>query len=315
MQSTESIPADRVILSSRTFEYSRELVFRAWSDPKLLATWWGPKGFTNTFYEFDQQPGGRWKFTMHGPDGHNYENDSIFREIVPDARIVFDHVCNPLFRMVATFDGPAESCTLLTWRMIFETAEVCAAVKSRVGDANEENFDRLEAVLAKMKTEIATAPSALPTLAERELTLSREIDATPAEVFTMWTEHFSEWWGPHGMTTPFVEMDLRPGGVFRTVMRAPDGTEYPTKGVFLDVIENEKIVFTDAFGPGWEPAVDLFFTAITTFEPLPGGKTRYTARALHWTVANREAHEKMGFHQGWGESLDRLVACVAKSKV
>jgi uncharacterized protein YndB with AHSA1/START domain len=95
-------------------------------------------------------------------------------------------------------------------------------------------------------------------------------------------------------------------------MRAPDGTEYPTKGVFLEVVAPERIVFTDAYAPGWEPAGDPFFTAIITFEALPDGKTRYTARALHWTVANREKHEQMGFHQGWGESLDRLVALVAK---
>jgi uncharacterized protein YndB with AHSA1/START domain len=108
-------------------------------------------------------------------------------------------------------------------------------------------------------------------------------------------------------------MDLRPGGIFRTVMRAPDGTDYPTKGVFLEVVEPERIVFTDAYDAGWEPSTEPFFTAITTFERLSGGHTGYTARALHWTVENRERHEKMGFHQGWGECLDRLVELVSKS--
>lgn len=107
-------------------------------------------------------------------------------------------------------------------------------------------------------------------------------------------------------------MDLRPGGVFRTVMRAPDGTEYPTRGIFLEVIENERIVFTDAFDPGWAPHPDVFFTAITTFDPLPGSKTLFTARALHWTAENRHKHEKMGFHQGWGESVDRLAVLVTQ---
>jgi uncharacterized protein YndB with AHSA1/START domain len=144
----------------------------------------------------------------------------------------------------------------------------------------------------------------------RELVISRIIDAPRELIFQAWTRQFKEWWGPHGMTTPFVEMDLRTGGVFRTVMRAPDGSEYPTKGIFLEVLENERIVFTDAYGPGWTPSPDLFFTAVTTFETLPGNQTRYTARALHWTVENREAHEAMGFYQGWGESIDRLAALV-----
>ncbi len=145
----------------------------------------------------------------------------------------------------------------------------------------------------------------------RELIITRIIDAPRDRVFKTWTQRFSEWWGPHGMTTPFYEMDLRPGGIFRTVMRAPDGSEYPTKGVFLEVVENERIVFTDAFDPGWLPSPDPFFTAITTLEDLDG-KTKYTARALHWTVENRRKHEQMGFHQGWGESLDRLIALVTK---
>lgn len=156
-------------------------------------------------------------------------------------------------------------------------------------------------------------PTFIPSLAERELVLTRVIDAPCARVFQAWTTRLPEWWGPHGMTTPVCEMDLRPGGVFRTVMRAPDGAEYPTRGVFLEVVAPERIVFTDAYDVGWEPRPDPFFTAITTFDGLPGGRTRYTARALHWTAASREQHEKMGFYQGWGESLDRLVALVAKS--
>lgn len=158
-----------------------------------------------------------------------------------------------------------------------------------------------------------TAAFTSPSLSERELVITRIIDAPRARVFKNWTTQLQQWWGPHGMTTPVCEMDLRPGGIFRTVMRAPDGTEYPTKGVFLEVVEPERIVFTDAYDSGWEPAPDIFFTAVTTFETLPGNRTKLTARALHWTVANREKHEQMGFHQGWGESLDRLVALSTQS--
>jgi uncharacterized protein YndB with AHSA1/START domain len=146
-------------------------------------------------------------------------------------------------------------------------------------------------------------------LADRELVLTRIINAPRERVFEAWTRRLPEWWGPHGMTTPVWEMDLRPGGIFRTVMRAADGTEYPTRGVFLEVVRPERIVFTDAFDAGWRPAPDIFFTAITTFEEH-AGKTKYTARALHWTVEDRIKHEQMGFHQGWGESLDRLAALV-----
>lgn len=144
----------------------------------------------------------------------------------------------------------------------------------------------------------------------RELALTRVIAAPPARVYQAWTTQLPRWWGPHGMTTPFCELELRPGGSFRTIMRAPDGTEYPTRGVFLDIVPHERIVFTDAFDSGWKPNPDAFFTAITTFEPMPGGRTRYTVRALHWTAESRSRHERMGFRQVWGESLDRLAGLV-----
>ncbi|KJK06138.1 MULTISPECIES: SRPBCC family protein [Pseudomonas] len=144
-----------------------------------------------------------------------------------------------------------------------------------------------------------------------ELSLSRLIDAPRSKVFRAWTEPdlLAQWWGPNGMTTPLCEMQLWVGGLFRTVMRAPDGTEYPNQGVFLEIVTPSRIVFTDAFGPGWVPSNRAFMTAVVTFEDVQG-KTQYTARAWHWSAADCLAHEEMGFYRGWGESLDRLVALV-----
>lgn len=147
---------------------------------------------------------------------------------------------------------------------------------------------------------------------ELELSLVRLIEAPREVVYHTWTTCLSQWWGPHGMTTPVCEMDLRPGGIFRTIMRAPNGAEYPTLGVFLEVTPPTLIAFTDAFRPGWMPSPEIFFTAITTFEDAGRGCTQLTARALHWTAENRRRHERMGFHQGWGESFDRLALLSTK---
>ena len=140
--------SDREIVSKRVVAFSREDVFDAWSDPARLARWWGPKDFTNTFYEFDLKPGGVWLFDMHGPNGATYPNRSVFVEIVPPSRIVLDHVVAPLFRIEASFDDH-DGKTAITFRMIFEDAETCAKVKAYAVDKNEENFDRLEAELAR----------------------------------------------------------------------------------------------------------------------------------------------------------------------
>lgn len=91
-------------------------------------------------------------------------------------------------------------------------------------------------------------------------------------------------------------------------MRGPDGTEYPNRGIYLEVVPNERLVFTDAYVSAWTPSEKPFMTVILTFEDAGDGKTRYTARVRHWTVADREAHEKMGFHQGWGIATSQLEA-------
>lgn len=142
------VPADCEIVSSRTFSAPREVVFHAWTHPELLARWWGPAGFTNTFYEFDPRPGGRWRFTMHGPEKGNYENECIFERIDAPSLIVWNRVSKPLFRVVTTFEEAADGKTLLIFRMQFATKEECAKIKPFAPEKNEENFDKLEVVLA-----------------------------------------------------------------------------------------------------------------------------------------------------------------------
>ena len=151
------------------------------------------------------------------------------------------------------------------------------------------------------------------TTSDTELVLTRLIDAPREKLFRAWTEPelLKQWFAPLPWTTPKAELDVRPGGANLVVMRGPDGNEFPNRGVYLEVVENERLVFTDAYTEAWLPSPKPFMTVILTFAE-EGGKTRYTARVRHWTVADREAHEKMGFHQGWGQCADQLAALVAK---
>lgn len=152
-------------------------------------------------------------------------------------------------------------------------------------------------------------------IAERELVLVRETDLTAAQLYAGWTrpELIVQWFTPKPWTTTACEMDLRPGGFCKTTMRSPEGDEFPNVGVFLEVVPDQKLVFTDAYLPGWEPNPNPFFTAIVTFETLPSGKTRYTARAVHWTKENCEKHAAMGFLEGWGKAFDQLVELMKAS--
>jgi len=139
------------IISSRTFSFPQELVFRAWSEPDHLKNWWGPAGFTNTFIEFDFRVGGKWSFIMHGPDKGNYANECEFIKIEKPTLIAWKRHSKPLFQVVATFEDLIQDKTKVVFKMLFETADECNKIKKFVVDKNEENFDKLETELTRMK--------------------------------------------------------------------------------------------------------------------------------------------------------------------
>lgn len=144
-----------------------------------------------------------------------------------------------------------------------------------------------------------------------DLVLERVVDVPPALMWRAWTEpeHLKKWFAPAPWTIADCEIDLMPGGRFRTVMRSPEGEEHPGDGCFLEVVPQKKLVFTDALAPGYRPAEGAFFTAVITFEPHGDG-TKYTAVAKHKDPETRNQHKEMGFHEGWGTCLDQLVALV-----
>jgi len=146
---------------------------------------------------------------------------------------------------------------------------------------------------------------------ERELLLTAVIDAPPEKLFAAWTqpELMTKWFAPKPWETPRATTDVRPGGSCNITMRGPDGTEFDNPGVYLEVVPNQRIVTTDAYTAAWVPSEKPFMTLILTFEDL-GGKTKYTARLLHWTKEDCDSHEKMGFHEGWPICAQQLADLV-----
>lgn len=162
---------------------------------------------------------------------------------------------------------------------------------------------------------------------DNEIVFTRLFDAPPALVYKVFTDprHLAQWWGPHGFSNPVCEVDLRPGGAYRIVMRGPDGAEYPLKGVYLGIVENERLVMTDSteeHPAEWheqlnqyresegQAAQELRWTV--TFEEHGGG-TKLSIRTLFASAVDRDAFMKMGMADGWSQSLERLEAFLAKA--
>jgi len=141
---------ERTHVTQRTIDAPCELVFSVFCNPEKLARWWGPDGFTNSFREFDLRVGGYWRFTMHGPDGRDYLNESCFLEVVENERVVIEHFSGHHFILTITFSRIGDT-TIVGWHQLFDTVEHYRQIADFVSQANEQNLNRLEAEVRRAK--------------------------------------------------------------------------------------------------------------------------------------------------------------------
>jgi len=308
--------ADREIVITRVFDAPRNLVFDAWTDPRHVGSWWGPTGFTTTTHEIDVRPGGVWRFIMHGPDGTDYPNKILYREIVKPERLVYDHgdQADPIhFHVTVTFEEQGNK-TRLTMRSLFATAEVREMVvtKYHAIEGGNQTLDRFGEHLAK-------------TVPQQEFSISRVFDAPRDLVWKAVTEsdRLTHWWGPKGFTMLLCEVDLRPGGVFRYAMRSPDGHEMWGKWVYRDIVPPERlssvVSFTDEHAkilrhpasPTW-PLEVLNIMTLSEHD----GKTTMTISGypINATEEERKTYDagRGSMKQGFKGTLDQLEAYLAK---
>lgn len=302
----EAETSDRELVFTRTYAAPRELVYEAWTDPKHVARWWGPSGFTTTIEEMDVRPGGVWRLVMHGPDGVDYRNRIVFIEVVRPERLVYKHDpekgSEPVsFHVTVTFTEQG-GCTQLTMRMLFPSPAVRDHVAQKYGA-----IEGAEQTLARLAEQLGTMSRAGAHAIVPDLVITRLFDAPIEVVFKAWTDSDSlqRWWGPKGFTNPRCEVDVRAGGAIRIDMRAPDGVVYPMIGEFREVHQPDRLVFTS--GALDELGVPLFEILNTVLFEAEGGKTRLTLRAGVLTATAKAAPYLGGMEQGWSQSLDRLA--------
>ncbi|MFZ0637662.1 MAG: SRPBCC domain-containing protein [Candidatus Acidiferrales bacterium] len=306
--------SDREIVVTRVFDAPRELVFKAFTEPKHVAQWWGPIGFTTTINEMDVRPGGVWRLVMHGPDGRDYNNKIVFLEIVKPERIVYKHDpekgTEPVkCEVTITFAERGEK-TEVRMRMVFPTAA-----------EREDNVKKYGAVEGGKQT-LGRLAEHLEMMAERSsfvvegekpaVIMTRVFDAPRELVFKAWTDakQVAQWWGPTGFTNPVCELDARPGGAIRIDMRGPDGTVYPMTGAFEEIVEPERLVFTSAAMDKDGKALFVNRNVVTFAEE--GGKTRVRLHARVVKTTPAAAPYLGGMEEGWALTLDRLGAYVKK---
>ncbi|MCH8618248.1 SRPBCC family protein [Undibacterium sp. TS12] len=310
--------ADREILISRLLNAPRELVWNTFTNPEHIGQWWGPDGFTTTTEVMDVRPGGIWKHVMHGPDGTDYPNYSVFTEVTRPERIVFrhgDHADN-VDQFTATWTFTEENGqTRVTIRMLFPTADARNMVVRQYGaiQGGHQTLARLGAHLADSNTPMEATGS-------KDFVISRVLKAPRSLVYAAFTEqeHMARWWGPAGCQLFGTSMELRPGGSYHFGMRMPGGFTMWGKFAYQHIVPAEKLIFLHSFADEagnlarnpMDPDWPLELSSTFSFEDHAEGCLLTIRWALLDNATEKEiatfnaAHADM--NQGWAGTIDKL---------
>ncbi len=313
--SAAQTPAENEIIISRVLHAPRELVWQAWTDPKHVSQWWGPRGFTTTTKQHDFREGGYWEHVMHGPDGTNYPNKSKFVKIVPLESITFSHGGGreegpgATFTATWTFETVEGGKTRLTGRMVFPSKEARDFVVKEFGaiEGGKQTLERAAEYTAGLQT--------------KPFVISREFAAPRALVWRVWSEpeHFSQWFGPKGFQKmKLAKFDLQPGGMMHYSMTTPEGKEMWGRALYREVVPPTKIVWLNSFSDkdagvtqhpfSKDPWPLQMLTTLTLTEQ--GAKTLVTINWVPFESTDAECATfeagRESMKMGWGGTFDRL---------
>lgn len=303
---------------TRVYDAPLKTVWEAWTDPQQVAQWWGPRGFTLTTHSKDLRPGGHWTYTMHGPDGVDYPNKTIYHEVEEYSRLVYDHGGNddrpPLFRVTVVF-SEVKSKTKMDMTMTLPSPEAAEETRKFIKMAGgNSTWDRLGEYLEKEAS------------GKEQFIINRTFDAPIDLMFEMWTDpkHFSQWLAPTGFQMQFLRADIKPDG--QTFYKMTDGASVTMYGRahYLEIERPHRIVYTQQFcdenenisrhpfAPTWP---ETMLTVINLSEEGPE-QTRVT---VTWEPHGKTTPEELdvfiksrgGMTQGWTGSFDKLETYLA----
>ncbi len=298
---------------TRVYDAPVKAVWNAWTDPKQVAQWWGPRGFTITTHSKDLRPGGSWVYTMHGPDGVDYPNKTKYFEVEKYSRLVYDHGANDdqpaMFRVTVQFTE-IKGKTKMEMSMALPTPEAAEEARKFIKSAGgNATWDRLAEYLEKSAS------------GKDQFVINRTFNAPLNVMFDMWTnpDHFSKWLAPTGFTMEFLKADIKPGGSTFYFMTDGGSTKMYGRANYLEISKPDRIVYTQEFcdekgNISRHPHAPTWPQTMLTTVTLTAEDADTTRVTVTWEVhgsATREELEtfinaKAGMTQGWTGSFDKL---------
>jgi len=311
------------LIITRIFDAPRELVWKAWTEPKLVMRWWGPYGFTAPVAKIDLRVGGKILFAMRSPDGKDYWSTGVYREIEKPERIVStdsfsDEKGNivPASHYGMTGDWPEELIVTVTFEEQKGTTKFTLRHEGiPPGEMMDEaragwsgSFDKLAEVLEEEKpgapkTRLIAEPG------KQEAVVVRIFDAPRERVFKAYTDpqDMTRWWSPGKYTVVVDTMDVRPGGIWRILNRDAEGNQFWFHGVYHEVSSPSRLVYTFEF----EGMPGHVLLAIVTLEDREG-RTKVTEKSVFESVWDRDGMLQSGMQESAPEVMDRLAELVEK---
>lgn len=298
---------------TRVYDAPLKAVWDAWTDPEQAAHWWGPRGFTITTHSKDLRVGGHWKYTMHGPDGVDYPNTTVYLEVEDQAKLVYDHGGNedqpPLFRVTVLF-SEKKGKTTMDMTMTLPTPEAAEETHKFVKKANGySTWDRLAEYLEKTVS------------GNEKFVLNRSFDAPIELMYEMWTDpkHVAQWVPPTGFTMEFLRADIKSGGSTFSVMTNGAGLKMYGRAEYLEMVKPHRVVYVQQFcdeneKPARHPMSATWPAAMLTTVELTAEGSDQTRVTLTWECYGEHTLEELqtfinarsGMNQGWTGSFDKL---------
>lgn len=297
---------------TRVYHAPRSLVWKVWTDPAHVAHWWGPRGFTLTQHSKELRPGGRWVYTMHGPDGVDYPNSTLYHEVIEGEKLVYDHGSDgqskPLFRVTVTFQDVPEG-TRMDMIMGFDSQQAADEARRFIRMAGgNATWDRLAEYLE------------LQTGGGETFVIQRSFAAPRDLLFQLWTkpEHLAHWLPPLGATMTYLEADIRSGGSAFYRMDHPQGQLYG-KVEYHEITAPERLAYTQMFsdenkGRGHHPMLPIFPERMHTTVLFVSEGESQTRVSLTWRPEGEVSQAEMAsflntrdsMTGGWNGSFDKL---------
>lgn len=308
------------IYITRVYDAPVAAVWDAWTDPAQVAQWWGPRGFTITTHSKDLRVGGHWSYTMHGPDGTNYENKTLYFEVEPQRKLVYDHGGNddrpPLFRVTVLFTALGGK-TQMEMTMALATPEAAAQIAQFIKQAGgNATWDRLAEFLEQEQS------------GKSKFVINRTFAAPLEVLFEMWTnpQHLAQWLPPSGFTMQFLRADIRPGGGTLFLMSNGAGIEFRGRAQYQSLEKPQRLIYTQQFCDSAEniarhPLAPIWpETMLTTVELCAESPTQTRVTVTWEPVGNVTPEElaafiaaRAGMTLGWTGSFDKLEAYLPRA--